>query len=166
MSFCDKFKQYILVDRNSEYNVFDFKHIFFRLNNWNEEIQQTENELGITIPTELKEIYKELGYGRLCSSDPKCSDRILYPLEIADFYLQRDVYEYNEVVDEYDINEGEIVFFEVSSDLYITVSLASGDDGGYPVYFIDKKIANSVEEFLIKMDEKVDYYFDFLDTVY
>lgn len=162
MSFCEKFKQYILVANNSDYNVFDYKHIFFRLDDWYEEIEQTEDELGIIIPDELKEIYKDLGYGRLCSSDPKCSDRIMYPLEIADFYLRRDVYEYNEVVDEYDINKGEIVFFEVSSDLFITVSLSMGDGGGYPVYFIDKKIANSVEEFLTKMDEKVDYYFDFL----
>lgn len=160
MSFYDNFKQYILADKSDGCELSEFKHAFFRLDDWYEQVQQIERELRINIPIGLKELYKELGYGFLCSSDFNCVDRIMYPIEIVDFYLRRDVYEYNEVVDEYDLNDGKIVFFEIDSDMFLTVSLHPNENGKYPVYSFDKEIAISIQDFIIKMDKKTDYYLD------
>lgn len=161
MSFCDRFKKYVLANEYTEYRVSEYKHVFFKRDSWYDEVKKTEEVLGIIIPVELKEIYKELGYGFLCALDKACVDRIMPPIDVSDFYLKQDVYEYNEVVDCYALNEGRMVFFEVDSDLFLTVSLTP-NKRKYPVYLNDKLIAKSLQEFLERMDEKTDYYFDYI----
>lgn len=52
-------------------------------------------------------------------------------------------------------------FFEIDSDLFLTVSLTPNKQG-YPVYLNDEMIAKSLKEFLEKMDEETDYYFDYI----
>lgn len=162
MSFCVNFKKYVLPNEYTQYNASEYKHVFFRRDNWYNEVKKTERDLGIVIPEELKEIYRELGYGFLCACDKACIDRIMPPMEIGEFYLKQDVYEYNEVVDCYDLNDGRLVFFEIYSDLFLTVCLTP-EKGKYPVYLNDEMIAESLQSFLERMDEKNDYYFDLIE---
>ena len=168
MSFCDYFKQYIHDPADS---IRD-KHVFYRIDDWYDEVKNTEKELGITIPEELKEIYKELGYGFLCASDDNfCVNRIMPPTELVDFYLGRDIYEFNEVREDYadshyNLNCGKLVFFEQDSDFFLTVGLTPDDQGRYPVDALGQKIADSVQEFLMKMDKKTNYYFDMFPNEY
>ncbi|TWK78744.1 Antitoxin YxxD [Bacillus paralicheniformis] len=52
-----------------------------------------------------------------------------------------------------------LVFFEVGEGTYLTLDLDQEQENGIcPVYYFEKKIATSLEEFLKKMDEEPDYY--------
>lgn len=52
-----------------------------------------------------------------------------------------------------------LVFFEVGEGTYLTLDLKQeNEDGKCPVYYFEKKIATSLEEFLKRMDEETDYY--------
>lgn len=93
------------------------------------------------------------------------------PAELVDFYLGRDIYEFNEVREDYadshyNLNCGKLVFFEQDSDFFLTVGLTPDDQGRYPVDALGQKIADSVQEFLMKMDKKTNYYFDMFPNEY
>ncbi len=77
------------------------------------------------------------------------------PISVADFRLRQDIYEYNPNLDDND----SLVFFEVTELNFLTIKFKEENElGQCPTYSEDEKIANSLKEFLIKMDENPDYY--------
>ncbi|GIP59321.1 hypothetical protein J15TS10_31350 [Paenibacillus woosongensis] len=55
-----------------------------------------------------------------------------------------------------------MVFFEVSSDDFIVIDLGQENlNGQCPLYYFDKRIADSIEDFIVKMDQDPNYYINY-----
>ncbi|MES9665506.1 1,3-beta-glucan synthase regulator [Bacillus cereus] len=120
-----------------------------------EEIAEAEDLLKMQFPKELKNFYKEIGYGFIEASSKFFFNRFMDPFSVADFRLRQDIYEYNPNLDD----EESLVFFEVTELSFLTIKFKQENElGQCPIYSEDVKIADSLEEFLIKMDENPDYY--------
>ena len=79
------------------------------------------------------------------------------PHSVADFLLDEDDFIDSSIRELYP--ENMLVFFEVGEGTYLTLDLDQEQENGIcPVYYFEKKIATSLEEFLKKMDEEPDYY--------
>lgn len=132
------------------------RHTFFKVSD--KEIAEAEERIGRKFPNELKEFYKQIGYGFMCREDRTMFDRLLDPDTVASFRLCEDIYEGDPTCADYD-DEDKLVFFEVDEETFITMDLTSTNANGQsPVYYFEQKISDSLEEFLYKMDEKTDYY--------
>jgi hypothetical protein len=113
------------------------------------------------IPDEIFDFYTEVGFGFVwCDNEKDMINRILSPLEILDFYNREDIYEFDEDrVDEYIDLENELVFMEISELSFLTLDISNENENGEcPVLYEGEKIANSLLDFLIKMEEKENYY--------
>ncbi|GMA98768.1 SMI1/KNR4 family protein [Pelosinus sp. IPA-1] len=132
------------------------KHAFHELSN--DEVEDAEKSINRRFPKELKEFYQQIGYGFLCKQDKKLNDRIMDPGSIADFILREDRFEYDEYRDMIDI-EKEMVFFEVAESSYLSLDLTQEDENGVcPVLCFGNKIADSILDFVKKMDAETDYF--------
>ncbi|MED1512049.1 SMI1/KNR4 family protein [Bacillus proteolyticus] len=130
--------------------------IFYPLKS--EEIEESEDLLKMKFPKELKNFYKEIGYGFLEASSKFFFNRFMDPFSVVDFRLRQDIYEYNPNIDGVD-DEESLVFFEVTELSFLTIKFKQANElGQCPIYSEDEKIADSLEEFLIKMGENPDYY--------
>jgi hypothetical protein len=131
------------------------KHSFYKL--LRDDIIKAEKRLGFIFPKELRSFYAKIGYGFLCNQTTETVDRFMDPGTVADFRLCEDIYAMNKKWEYYD--ERFMVFFEVNEDSFISIDLRAVNANGIcPVYYFDKKIANSLKEFLEKMDQKSNYY--------
>ena len=126
-----------------------------------EEIEEEENEMNIKFPAELREFYEKYGYGKINDMNFSCFNRLLAPLQCASIRLRRDYYEYDPELESYKSDEliyNRMIFFQVNEGSYLTISLDEGEKSA--IYYGDVKIADSLEEFLIKMYDDGTYYFD------
>ncbi|CAI6064789.1 Antitoxin YxxD [Paenibacillus sp. JJ-100] len=152
-------KKYVFDDPEQD-DVWENKHAFFRIDEG--ELEETEEALGRDLPLELKTFYEEVGYGFLCIGEGNNVNRIISAIEIADFVEGINDYE-NDPRREYYNESDKMVFFEVSSDVFIVLDLEQENSHGQcPLYYFNKKIANNIEEFIIKMDLEPNYYIDSL----
>ncbi|CKH34108.1 Uncharacterised protein [Streptococcus pneumoniae] len=145
-------KEYVVVDRSARSKQ---KSIFYPLPK--EEIAEAEDLLKMQFPKELKRFYEEIGYGFL-KTNKTLINRFMDPFSVVDFRLRQDVYEYNPNLDDVDDDES-LVFFEVSEISFLTIKFKQENElGQCPIYYGSTKIADSLEEFLIKMEGNPDYY--------
>ena len=132
------------------------KHTFYTVTN--EQLKELEAE--IDIPTELKEFYLEVGHGFMFDDNDSYSiDRLLSPDDYVKINLRKDYYEYDPTLDLFKepIFDGKSIFFEVNEGVYLLISEVSVN-GKNDIYFFDKKIADSLEEFLIRFDSEGHYF--------
>lgn len=156
MSGFDKFKEYIFEEDDK--SAAKAKHSFYSLAQ--EEIVEAQERMKLRFPLELESFYKQVGYGFMWNEDDNMFDRVMDPQSVADFYLCEGMYQTNDYEEHYERNF--LVFFEVNESSYIALDLSAKNElGKCPVYYLDSKIANSLEEFLSKMDEKLDYYLEY-----
>jgi antitoxin YxxD len=154
----DYFKKYIFAEDDG--NASKSKHSFYKLDK--SDILEAEQRLGYNFPLELRGFYTEIGYGFLCNEKKEMFDRVMDPGSVADFMLCEGMYEGNAEDEYYD--KDFLVFFEVSEVSFIAMDLTKENmTGKCPIYYFDTKIADSLLEFMQKMDEKMDYYLDFED---
>ena len=73
-----------------------------------------------------------------------------FRLRQGDFEFYPDI----EIYDEYE--NGKLIFFEGSESALISIELTN--DTSSKIYYYDVKIADSLEEFLIKIQEEDNYY--------
>ncbi|EMK2594208.1 SMI1/KNR4 family protein [Bacillus sp. GMs2/2] len=145
-------KEYVVVDRSARSKQ---KSIFYPLPK--EEIAEAEGLLKMQFPKELKLFYEGIGYGFL-KTNKTLINRFMDPFSIVDFRLRQDIYEYNPNLDDVDDDES-LVFFEVSEISFLTIKFKQENElGQCPIYYGSTKIADSLEEFLIKMEGNPDYY--------
>lgn len=143
--------EYIVNNMQSENEK---KHIFYSINK--SEITDAENRMQIEFPSQLKEFYFQIGYGFLCKDDKTHTNRIMEPDDIADFYCEDEIYEY---VDRDLYEEDEMVFFDLGGEGdFLTIKLEGNDQGA--VYYFGRKIADSLMEFVTKMDVETNYYIE------
>lgn len=125
------------------------KHNFYTVDTNSVEI--AEQKLKFQIPPELKQFYIEIGYGFFWQNDKRSFDRLLSPLQLAQINLREDFYEFDPDLDIYD-EQDRLIFFEVNEGLYLTI-LKDDISGKNGIYFFDKKITSSLEEFVIELDK-------------
>lgn len=152
MSNFDFLKQYII--KNQKVDISNMKHCFYKVST--EEIQEAENRIAFEFPKELKEFYSQIGYGFICKDDTSHTNRLTFPEDIADRILYKgDIYDYLQDEDEW--LEDELPFFNLDGeDGWITIKLSGQDKDS--IFYFGEKIAQSLEEFLIKMDSETNYY--------
>lgn len=126
-----------------------------------EEISQLENELNVRVPKELKELLLEVGYGFISGSEYNVN-RIMDTASIRDFRLRKGDFEFYpdiEIYDEYE--DGKLIFFEGSESALISIELTESSTSS--IFYYDVKIAESLEEFLLKIQEDDNFYLELLD---
>lgn len=126
-----------------------------------DEINELEKELDLNIPKELKDFLLEIGYGFINGSEYNVN-RIMDTKSIRDFRLRKGDFEFYpdiEIYDEYE--EDKLIFFEGSESALISIELT--EDNSSNIFYYDVKIADSLEEFLIKIQEDDNYYLEMLD---
>ncbi|MES9694908.1 1,3-beta-glucan synthase regulator [Bacillus toyonensis] len=145
-------KKYVVADESIKSNQIP---IFYPLPK--EEVIEAEDLLKIQFPKELKRFYEEIGYGFL-NTNRNLINRFMDPISVADFRLRQDIYEHSPNLDDTD-DEESLVFFEITEISFLTIKFKEENElGQCPIYSENVKIADSLEEFLIKMDENPDYY--------
>lgn len=145
----EKIKKYILNEKNEIYKT------------TSEKIDRAEKEMQMSFPKELSDFYNLYGSGFINGELRKTFNRLLSPLQCADIRLRRDYYEYDPELESYKSDEliyNRMIFFEVNEGSYLTISLDEGEKSA--IYYGSEKIADSLEEFLIKMYDDGTYYFD------
>lgn len=133
------------------------KHIFIGVKS--EDNSKLEAFLGYQLPKELKDFYIHIGYGFLCnSSKTSLFNRIMSPTCIYNFYNHVDEWEFDERPEEYTDTQM-LVFFEVDENTCLTINTNEVlEDGKCPIYLDDTKIADSLEDFILKMEKDSKYY--------
>lgn len=124
------------------------------------EIKEVETELNLTFPKELVKFYIEVGYGFIKGSESTIN-RIMDPYSVRDFRLRVNDFEFYpdiEIYDEFESNK--LIFFEGSESALMSIGLNEKDKN--PVYYYDIQIADSLEEFLRKIEENDKYYLELL----
>lgn len=124
------------------------------------EIKEVEKELDLKFPKELVNFYIEVGYGFIKGSEFNIN-RIMDPYSVRDFRLRANDFEFYpdiEIYDEFENNK--LIFFEASESALMSIEL--NEDNKSAVYYYDIQIANSLEEFLRKIEENDKYYLELL----
>ncbi|MGA8942120.1 MAG: SMI1/KNR4 family protein [Thermoactinomyces sp.] len=133
------------------------KHIFYPLDE--REIEEAEKRLNQKFPKELREFYQQIGYGFMCINHDSFTNRIMDPHSVADLILGEYIYEDYYLVDEIAEDPHLFPFFEVGDDIYIFLDLSQKtNDGNHPVVYTGLKVADSLEQFLRKLDAEENYY--------
>ena len=115
-----------------------------------EDIEKVEKT--ILIPYELKLFYSELGYG-FFHRDIGASYRILGPYNFEQINVKKDFYEFDPALEIYDTlyHGNKLLFFEIVEGTYLAID-KEDSNGKNAIYYFDQKIADSLEEFLLKFD--------------
>lgn len=111
-------------------------------------ILEAETLLGFSFPNELRQFFITYGYGFISESDTNIN-RLLDPLSIADLRSRQKEYEYYGDLDLYEEYEKDkLLFFEANEGILLAIELS--DTEKQKIYFYDKPIAESLDDFLIK----------------
>ena len=126
-----------------------------------EEIKKLEDELKLSVPKELREFLLDVGYGFINGSEYNIN-RIMDTESIRDFRLRKGDFEFYPDIDIYDeYEEDKLIFFEGSESALISIELTSKNISS--IYYYDVKIADSLEEFITRIQEDDNYYLEMLD---
>lgn len=142
-----------------------YKHMFMPISN--EELEKQEKRMGRRFPLELRDFYKQIGYGSLCFYDKDYLDEIMSPESVVDFILQEGCYENDSYRKELDVKKY-MPFFDIGDDTFFSLDLSQVDDNGCcpVVYSPEYKpiiLSDSLEKFIIEMDKTLDFYEKFFD---
>ncbi|MEN1970024.1 SMI1/KNR4 family protein [Lentibacillus sp. N15] len=143
--------------------TFDFikksPHTFYKLQE--NELINAEERLGYSFPNELRDFYLEVGYGFIKGNNVDAINRIMDPDTIADITLREGIYEFDPDLEGIYAEEDKLVFYEVNEGVYLTLDLNMLQQT--PVYFFETQIADSLEEFIRKIDQDTEYFMDMVD---
>ena len=126
-----------------------------------DEISEAESMLNITFPSELKEFYLNIGYGFIKGSEYNVN-RFMDPYSVCDFRLRQNEYESYPEIEIYDhFEDNKLIFFE--SDTSALISIDLGNKEKSQIYYYNTKIADSLEEFVLKIQEDDNYFLGMLE---
>jgi hypothetical protein len=126
-----------------------------------EEISQLEEELKVRVPKELKELLLDVGYGFINGAFSNVN-RIMDTNSIRDFRLRKGDFEFYPDIDIYDeYKKGKLIFFEGSESALLSIELTESNTSS--IFYYDVKIADSLVDFLIKIQEEDRFYLKLLD---
>lgn len=143
--------------------TFDFiknsHHKFFKLQE--NELIVAEERLGFTFPNELRNFHLKVGYGFIKGNNVNAINRIMDPDTIADITLREGIYEFDPDLEGIYEEEDKLVFYEINEGVYLTLDLNTPPQT--PVYFFETQIADSLEEFIRKINQDTEYFVDMVD---
>ncbi|MBJ7625164.1 SMI1/KNR4 family protein [Weissella confusa] len=117
---------------------------FYELNS--DLLNKAENNLDIQFPASLVSFYNSVGYGFFNSTLGNIN-RLMDPSSVAEFRTRSGQFAEREDLDIYEDSEGDkLVFFEANEYTFVSIAFTGNDLG--KVFFMNKKIADSLEEFL------------------
>lgn len=125
--------------------------------NKNTDVSIIQDKLNISIPGQLKDMYSELGYGRLSiksnNLNVKYNDyRILDVMEILDVYQKNDTYflfDFSEY-ESFDICwNTQLIFFELTEDTFFSIGIEPNNYG--QIFDNNVKLADSLVAFFEKL---------------
>lgn len=147
----ENFKIYISDVKNPEN---DLKHKFYKVKY--DSIEKAEDS--IQLPIELKLFYEEVGYG-IFYQKSNSIDRLLSPMQVKQINLKEDFYEFDPDLEVYgsDFYKDKLIFFEVNEGNYLLIDINDIQEKN-AIYYFEKKIANSLREFLEKFDNEGHYF--------
>ena len=126
-----------------------------------EDVVLQEKRLGKSFPIELREFYIQVGYGVIGADDRCYLNLVMPPEEVVDFVLGEGVFEGSYCREEIDV-ETKFVFYDTGDNTYLCLDLGKNSEGICPVVFscADEYIyiAESLEEFIKKMETTSNYY--------
>lgn len=153
----DILKNYVFENTQDD-SIWKNRNVLFKLKE--SDILKYEKKLPVRLPQELIDFYKEIGYGFLRCDVNDYINRFMTPSDIYKFINGIDQYN-NDERRTYYRDPNYLVFYEVSEDACLTLDLdKKNEDGECPIYYFDKRIANSINEFITKMEEQADYYIE------
>lgn len=121
-----------------------------------EVIASVQEELGIHLPKELKEFYKQVGYGFL-HSDKYNFNRIMSPKSLCEFRFRKGQFNNDSELEMYEtLERDKLIFFEISEGNFLSIGFSKSNNG--KVYYGKTKIANSLKEFLEKYQDDENYF--------
>ena len=121
-------------------------------------ILEAEEVLGFQFPEELRDFYQQIGCGFFGGSKTNVN-RLMGPYSVRDFRLRKNDFEYYPEIDIYDhFEDNKLIFFE--SNLSALISIELGQKEKSKVYYYDMIIADSLEEFIKKIQEDDNYFVD------
>ena len=119
-------------------------------------IEDAQNDLGIIFPKELTDFYKHIGYGFL-KSERDNFNRIMDPESVVDFRLREGPFANDSELNIYSAYERDcLIFFEICEGSYISIGFTKSNSG--IIFYGNKKIANSLAEFLTKYQIDENYF--------
>lgn len=120
-------------------------------------IEEAEEILGFPIPEDLRTFYQKEGSGFLPCRIRGNANVVFHPRTTVDFRRKKRTFEGLMCIDKYKpYNEKYLVFFEVNDFTYFSVPI---DPVKHGVYYMDQKIADSVQEFVDQMIKDERYFF-------
>ena len=135
-----------------------FKHNFYKVNT--EYLKKIGSSL--EMPYELNLFYQEIGHGFMYDTDEFFSiDRFLDPESFKKINNREKYYEFDPDLELYedDFYKDKLIFFEVNEGVYLLIN-KNDINGKNAIYYFDEKIADSLEEFLIRFDQEGHYFED------
>ncbi len=124
-------------------------------------VSESEEALGMSFPKELKDFYQQVGCGFFDGSKYN-ANRLMGPYSVRDFRLRQNDFEFYPDIDIYDdYEDNKLIFFE--SDTYALISIELGNKEKSRIYYYDTVIADSLEEFIKKVQENDIYFVDMLE---
>ena len=123
-----------------------------------DEISEAERDLGIIFPGDLKDFYLEVGYGFIEGWEYNVN-RIMDPYSVRDFRLRQGDFEFYPDIEIYsEVEQNKLIFFEANESALMSIGFGADNDG--VIYCYDVKIAESLEEFLYKIQNNDRYYIE------
>ncbi len=118
----------------------------------------SEVEKFIKIPKELMELYTSIGYGFFNVRNKTAFNRLFDAYSFKEINLREDFYEFDPQLDVYEfLYKGDkLLFFEIIEGNYLAID-KNEINGKNEIFHFDKKIADSLEEFLIELDENPNF---------
>jgi antitoxin YxxD len=146
-------KEYIL----SEPSKYDFesnqKHILYRLQK--QEVEKIAKV--ITVPSELRKFWLEIGYGFFHRLPGYSINRFLGPQDYKLINLRESYYEFDPTLEYHQSFPDNMIFYEVNEGIYLTIEKYD-INGKNAIYYFDEKIADSLVEFINKFDRELLYF--------
>jgi hypothetical protein len=140
------------------------KHIFFPVQN--HEIAELEKK--IRFPAELKHFYQKIGYGIMFQNSNKSFMGLLHPRQVYNIYSRNGDYKKDYSLDVYECLylKTKAVFFSLAHVMdphilsgaieYLAIDLNDSIHTQNSIFYFDKKISDSLEEFLLAFDRNSD----------
>ena len=122
----------------------------------NGEIDLLQNTIGISLPSELVSLWKNIGYGFLHSENNNVN-RIMDPLSVMDFRLRQGDFVFQPDLKLYDeFEDGKLIFFEGNESSYLSIGYSQDNIG--KVFYYDAEVADCLDDFFMKLKENDMYY--------
>ena len=118
-----------------------------------DDVKNAEERMNIIFPKDLKKLFSKIGYGFVINSKGAIN-RLIDPDSCADIRLREDIYEFDPDLELYlSFEDDKLIFFEVNEGVYISIGINDNK-----IYYLDRVIAENIEEFICKISKNPDYW--------